>query len=159
MTRRPNFELFQHGAAHSRKASAEPHWENESSGHSVIWSASSLAKFIRHPTTAIGQLTFGSRDRPVSRVSNRQAIDRRHSCETGVRPFVSPQAEILPSGSALRRRRARPAYYSRLQLSASCEMLRSPSRFFTVTGGAMKSKVLGLAGIAVAMYAIPAVAH
>src|SRR5436309_13531577 len=71
MTRRPNIELFQHGAAHSRKASAGPHWENESSGYSVIWSASSLAKFIRHPTTAIGQLTFGSRDRPVSRVGNR----------------------------------------------------------------------------------------
>src|SRR5436309_15843792 len=75
MTRRPNIELFQHGAAHSRKASAEPHWENESSGHSVIWSASSLAKFIRHPTTAIGQLTFGSRDRPVSRLGNRQVYD------------------------------------------------------------------------------------
>src|SRR5436309_14858439 len=80
MTRRPNIELFQHGAAHSRKASAGPHWENESSGYSVIWSSGGLAKFIRHPTTAIGQLTFGSRDRPVSRVSNRQVSDRARSC-------------------------------------------------------------------------------
>jgi len=45
----------------------------------VFWSLGQWNKFIAHPTTAIAQLTFAQRACPVSRVSNRQVIDRPYS--------------------------------------------------------------------------------
>src|SRR6266705_5667596 len=51
----------------------------ERMNHRVIWSFGTLAKFIRHRTTAIRQLTFESRDRPYYKLWSIARIFRNHS--------------------------------------------------------------------------------